>query len=105
MGILFIIILGICISLPAQPIPEAEKPITQGKASSQGDLQHNDSLAYIVKDFNGNIAVFEKDKSVPFKVTQVNTRNLPKKDQDLLKIGIPVHSEQELAELMEDLCS
>ena len=63
------------------------------------------SLSYIVKDFNGNIAVFEDGSSAPFKVTEVCTNTLPKVDQEKLAEGIIVHSQVELNTLLEDLCS
>ena len=64
------------------------------------------SITYIVKEFNGNVAVFTKNsKEKPFKITTVCTNHLPKKDQEILKTGIEVTSQGELNSLLEDLCS
>lgn len=63
------------------------------------------SLTYIVKEFKGNIAVFEKDNSAPFKVIEVPVSSLPIEDQNLLSNGIEVHGEKELCSLLEDYCS
>ena len=66
----------------------------------------NTSISYIVKDFKGNVAVFEKNsENYPFKVTKVFTKRLPKKDQLILKNGIEVENQNELNSLLEDLCS
>ena len=65
-----------------------------------------ESLTYVVKDFNGQVAVFTKNiMDHPFKVTNICTKNLPKKDKDMLKNGIETENEAELGELLEDLCS
>lgn len=64
------------------------------------------NISYIVKDFKGNVAVFEKNsENYPFKVTKVFTKRLPKKDQLILKNGIEVENQNELNSLLEDLCS
>lgn len=65
----------------------------------------NVSLSYIVKDFNGNIAVFEAEASAPFRVTGVSTSTLPKADQERLQDGIPVANQAELVAILEDFCS
>ncbi|MDR1467548.1 MAG: hypothetical protein LBI55_03970 [Oscillospiraceae bacterium] len=63
------------------------------------------SLAYIVKDYNGKVAVFEKDKIEPFKITDCLVSHLPNYDQRILKDGIEVKTELELERLLEDYCS
>ncbi len=65
----------------------------------------NISLSYIVKDFNGNIAVFEIGANKPFRITEVSTNTLPKVDQERLREGISVTEQNELNALLEDLCS
>lgn len=64
------------------------------------------SVTYVVKDFNGRIAVFSRNiMDHPFRVTDICTRNLPKRDKDMLKNGIEAENETELGALLEDLCS
>ena len=62
-------------------------------------------VTYIVKDFNGNIAVYESNSDTPFKITDVPISSMPKADQEMLKSGISVKGENELESLLEDLCS
>ncbi len=76
------------------------------KAKKQKKIPLDASISYIVKDFNGNIAVFTKNAtSRPFKITDVYTKRLPMKDQLILKKGIEVETQNELNLLLEDLCS
>ena len=63
------------------------------------------SLTYVVKNFNGNIAVFEEGAAEPFKITDVPINTLPYNDQNNLEKGIIVSSKEELNSLLEDLCS
>lgn len=65
----------------------------------------NSSLSYVVKDFNGNIAVFENGQNSPFKITDVPINSLPYADREILKKGIAVNSKNELNRILEDYCS
>ncbi len=83
-------------------------PVINQKATDSNNDQvdtPNISLSYIVKDFNGNVAVFEADASAPFRVTEVSISTLPKADQERLQEGIAVADQAELNTLLEDLCS
>lgn len=60
---------------------------------------------YIIKNFNGNIAVFQNGKLTPFRVTDVSVSSLPLVDQQLLHEGIMIKDEDELTTMLEDYCS
>lgn len=93
----------LCVLISFVAIPIINKNST---ASSKTETAiPNNSLSYIVKDFNGNIAVFEQNSNTPFKITEVCTNTLPKVDQEKLIEGIVVNSQAELNTLLEDLCS
>ena len=62
-------------------------------------------LIYIVKEFKGKIAIFEKDKESPFRIIDTPVSNLPKIDQELLAQGIEIENEDDLDSLIEDYCS
>ena len=83
-------------------------PVINQKSTDFNNTQvdtPNISLSYIVKDFNGNVAVYEANASVPFRVTEVSISTLPKVDQERLQEGIAVANQTELNTLLEDLCS
>ena len=61
--------------------------------------------SYLVKEYEGKIAVFEENAASPFRVTSVALRDLPENDKILLKEGIKVTSLEELNDLLEDYCS
>lgn len=63
------------------------------------------SLTYVIKNFNGSVAVFEEGNDKPFKITGVSVNTLPYADQEVLKNGIIVNSQSELTRLLEDYCS
>lgn len=93
----------LCILISFVGLPIINKNFTD---SAKSEIETpNNSLSYIVKDFNGNIAVFEGDSKTPFKITEVCTNTLPKLDQEKLINGIVVNSQIELNTLLEDLCS
>ncbi len=72
----------------------------------QKKVPHSQSISYIVKNFHGNIAVFTKNvRNHPFRITNVYTNRLPRKDQLILEQGIEVETQNELNSLLEDLCS
>lgn len=63
------------------------------------------SQKYCVKEYKGNIAVFESGSDMPFKTTSVSVSELPPEDRKLLEEGIVVSSEKDLSTIMEDYCS
>lgn len=93
----------VCVIISFVAIPAINKNST-ASVKIETEIPYN-SLSYIVKDFNGNIAVFEENSSNPFKITEVCTNTLPKVDQERLIEGIIVNSQVELNTLLEDLCS
>lgn len=62
-------------------------------------------LTYVVKNFNGNIAVFEGNNEKPFKITDVLIKDLPYADQELLLNGIFATKVSEVNQILEDYCS
>ena len=79
--------------------------LNKAQASETPESKSNSSLTYVVKNFNGNVAVFESTSSKPFRVTEVPINTLPFDDQKNLEIGITVTSKEQLNSLLEDLCS
>ena len=65
----------LCVLVSFVAIPVINKNST---ASSKVETETpNNSLSYIVKDFNGNIAVFEENSSTPFKAVSYTHLTLP----------------------------
>ena len=57
---------------------------------------------YILKSYEGKIALFTNDSSEPLKVYEVYIRNLPEQDIKELQNGIKAENEEELSRLLED---
>lgn len=62
----------------------------------------NPPPAYIVRDYNGWVAVFPYASDNPQTVTGVSVAILPERDQNMLERGISVYSDDELFTLLED---
>ncbi len=58
---------------------------------------------YELRSVDGEICVFRSGSLLTH--TGVLTATLPREDRALLEVGIAAHSDQELASLIEDLCS
>ena len=67
--------------------------------------QRKHNLVYVVKEYNGRIAIFEENSETPFKITDVRLSELPDGDKKLLSKGIPASSSRELNCILEDYCS
>ncbi|MBR1779287.1 MAG: BofC C-terminal domain-containing protein [Clostridia bacterium] len=75
----------------------------QDESHKEYNTPSENSLSYIVKDFNGNVAVFDMGSETPIQITEVHTNNLPTSDQKMLQQGIIVKSRSELHSILEDL--
>ena len=60
---------------------------------------------YILKDFQGKLAVFEKNKKDPEMIFDVLIDSLPEVDVIELQQGLKIKDEQELNERIEDFVS
>lgn len=74
-------------------------------AKEEKEKSYKSGSTYCVKEYKGNIAVFEQSKEKPFKITNIAVDELPTEDQKLLKKGIEVSGQEELNNLIEDYCS
>ncbi len=66
-------------------------------------LKEEKTVLFVIKAYNDSIAIFKDGKDEPFKIIdEVVLKTLPKADQELLEKGIPIHSLDELIQLIED---
>lgn len=71
----------------------------------QSASQPMDDYQFILKEFNGKLAVFKKDKREPEMVFNVLIDTLPQLDIEDLKIGLKIKNISELNERIEDFIS
>lgn len=57
---------------------------------------------YVLKNYNGKVAVFKYNSNVPQETLSVYTNSLPLFDQKQLTTGVYAYNEQELTSLIED---
>ncbi len=87
---------------------EEAEPIIEKPAVSAADNKNETpevKAGYIVKDYCGNIAVFEHGKDTPFRTTGIVVKELPPADRALLGKGIDASNQEELNLILEDYCS
>jgi len=60
---------------------------------------------YIIREHNGRVAVFARGQSTPEMVFERLVHHLPTYDQMQLKEGVPVFTQEELQERIEDYTS
>lgn len=79
--------------------------VPQPSSTTDSSTQSAPVSSYLVKEYNGKIAVFREGESTPFRITDVSVNTLPYADQVDLKDGIHASDDVKLVQLLEDLCS
>ena len=62
----------------------------------------NANRTYIIKNYEGKVACFEKDNTSPFIITDVYVINLPPLDREMLENGIETVGSRNLSRILED---
>ncbi|BCI59847.1 BofC C-terminal domain-containing protein [Solibaculum mannosilyticum] len=57
---------------------------------------------WVMRDYQGKIAVFQDGNDDPTQVLDIYVNSLPEHDQDLLESGIRIDDQKELQQLIED---
>ena len=80
--------------------------VAEPRLQEEGNTQWSPAAAevppYRVAVWQGRVAVFEGEESLPSTVLETPVASLPPADQQALERGIPVDSREELACLLED---
>ena len=63
------------------------------------------ALYLILGCWKGYVALFEKGKDEPRQIFPCLVDSLPEEDQQILKDGLPIHSQKALQEALEDYLS
>lgn len=86
--------------LPQEGVPQEGQPLSQatpGAAPTQG--------TYVVREYEGKVAVFVGGDTQPGMVLDVYVSYLPEADRRLLETGIAVEDYPKLVRLLEDYAS
>ena len=81
--------------------PSSQRPIPVPDDESASES----AVVYTIKDYEGQLAIFVNDSTVPDMTFDVYTRHLPEYDQKKLTQGIKVEGYDKLMELIEDYIS
>lgn len=85
--------------------PEIAQTVQATEPSEANVTSKAEPNSYEIKEYRGNIAVFEVGSDKPFRTTDIAVKSLPIADQGDLMRGIEVHSQEELQCLLEDYLS
>lgn len=92
--------IGIMLSKHTQKGQEINSTTSESYSYS---LESTEALyEYMLKEYNGKLAVFETNSEHPVEVFSIFVDSLPQVDRDLLKDGIPASTKAELLRLIED---
>lgn len=76
--------------------------ITSESSQAQENKEENNNKGYIVKKYNGQVAIFKEGESDPFEILDINISSLPESDQKALETGISIKDSEKLRKLIED---
>lgn len=77
-----------------------------GYADSETDESFADEICYVLRDYEGYVAVFvENDPDIPMTVTDIQVDTLRELDRETLRTGLKVRSQERLLMMLEDLGS
>ena len=81
----------------------ATVPLEPTPKSTVSSVPLQESPLYILRDYNGKIAVFPSfDAQTPNFVTDFDVAALPQQDRQYLAEGIPLKTAEELQQILED---
>lgn len=86
---------GLILILTLPDSPKEEPPVSSAP-------QETDSPSYMVKTYQGRVAVFRFGDDTPLEVRDSPVYQFPEADRTLLEQGIPAYSEEELQKILED---
>lgn len=98
-----IILVGVIIFVVIVSIAAVFYTISAKKNTSRSSQSESNAM-YVLKDFEGRVAVFKANEGTPYKILDVYTSTLPNTDQITLSNdgGIPIEDEEGLAAIIED---
>jgi hypothetical protein len=91
----------------SEPNPASTVSVLESKAESRQSQSAAASEAdYLLREYEGKLAIFRYGETAPLQVTDVLIATLPVADQEALHgNGISAHGASELNRLLEDFCS
>lgn len=76
--------------------------VTQNKSAPQDNMVQANEYLYILKEHDQKIGVYKANEDSPFMTIDVYINTLPSVDQQELKSGVMVQSDDKLKTIIED---
>lgn len=87
------------------PLGTEKEPPSQRNVASVTTITTAPTYFMLLKEWNGQVALFLPDGTEPLTVYEVNVMALPEEERRSLAEGIAVNSEEELASILENYTS
>lgn len=84
-------------------LPAGRAVLTSGPAASASSS--SSAVIYIIRSYQGKVAIFQPGKSEPSRVLDVYVETLPKEEQDKLKAGIEIETQEQLESMIDNYTS
>lgn len=101
-GIRILAALCAAFTVPYVLFSSTVKPPADDSSSVQTTLT---ASRYTLRDYNGMLAVFVDDSSIPLETFPILTASLPAAEAERIRIGIDADTREELQLLLEDYTS
>ncbi len=69
------------------------------------ELDGSETRVYILREFDGKVALFAPGQELPFQMTDISVTSLPYADQAALRRGLVLRGEEALRRTLEDFGS
>jgi hypothetical protein len=95
------------LAYPSELIQTKEEPQWLKEPQQESELMVSQEVlqGFVVKSYNGKVAVFGEGSTEPGEVLSVYVKDLPEADRKFLEYGISARNEEELSKILEDYCS
>lgn len=90
---------------PLREAPSSLSSISSSSSSSSKIQAEEEAERYLIRDYQGRVAVFLEGVEEPEMIFDIYTKTLPELDQQQLTKGIPVEGYQQMTRLVEDYIS
>lgn len=84
---------------------QASKSVSLSQANTNTAAAQTQTPKYIIKVLDGCLAVYVPSSSQPVQLTNIDMRTLRTNDQKIIAQGVPIYSDQQLTEFLEDFGS
>ena len=110
-GTVYVLSAAAVVLLAAKALPvnnedhDRDEAVSEVAITVESEVIENPEYEYVLKEFNGKLAVFQWGEREPAMIFDVPIDSLPEIDANQLKQGLKIKDDQELNDRIEDFVS